>query len=92
LLFNNASGSWFGGWIDRAGRQGDVLQSRRTIGSQTDPTSETAVSPELAAILRRAEAAGIDPRRVAVALGLPYTALPESQPAPTESAERRRGR
>jgi hypothetical protein len=50
------------------------------------------LTPEQAAILRRAEAAGIDPRRVAVALGLPYTALAESQQAPSESAERRRER
>ena len=50
------------------------------------------MTPEVAAILRRAEEAGIDPRRVAVALGLPYTAFPESQHAATESGERRRGR
>ena len=79
--------------VDRSGRlPDDVAQATRTIGSQTDPTAETAVTPELATILRRAEAAGIDPRRVAVALGLPYTALPESPQAPTESAARRRGR
>jgi hypothetical protein len=50
------------------------------------------MTPELAAILWRAEAAGIDPRRVAAALGVPNTAVPESQRAPTESATRRRGR
>jgi hypothetical protein len=92
LLSNRPSGSWFGGWIDRAGRQDDVSQARRTIRSETDPTSETAVTPELAAILRRAERAGIDPRRVAVALGLPYTTLRESQQAPSDSGARRRGR
>jgi len=91
LLSNTASGSPFGGRIDRAGGQ-DVSQARRTTGSQTDPTSETALTPERAAILRRADAAGIDARRVAVAIGLPYTALAESQQAPSESAERRRER
>ena len=67
---------------DRVGRSpSDVSRARRTNGTQPDPTAEATVTPEVAAILRRAEQAGIDPRRVAVALGLPHTALAGLQSA-----------
>ena len=77
---------------DRLGRSpNDVSQARRTNGSQPDPTAEATVTPEVAAILRRPEKAGIDPRRVAVALGLPYTALAGFQRAPARPESAARG-